>query len=75
MTPDCFNVMDLRDVDPELLELLIEVRASVVESNGSFWIVTDHDPVDLCDFIDELGFTVQTYICGIDEYRIFLGRM
>ena len=68
-------MLDLRSVEPELIEMLIEVRASVVEENGSFWMIHDHDPVELCDFVAELGFNIQTFIYAPSEFRIFLGRI
>jgi len=69
------NMLDLRMMLPELVTLLIEVRASLVEANGSFWIICDHDPVELYDFFVELGFTIQTFIYSPKEYRVFLGRI
>lgn len=68
------DMLDLRVIEPELVEMFVEVRASIVEKNGSFWMIHDHDPVELYDFILDLGFTAQTYIYGPSEYRIFVGR-
>ena len=69
-----FDVLDLRKIDPELRMLVIEARALEVEEAGSFWMIDDHDPIELYNFLEALGFSVQTYIYTNKEYRIFLGK-
>ena len=69
-----FDMLDLRKIAPELRHLIIEVRALQVEQEGSFWMIDDHEPVELYDFLEALGFCVQTYSCSNKEYRIFLGK-
>lgn len=68
-------MLDLRKVDSDLILLLIEIRANTVEKNGSFWLIHDHDPIELYEFFINLGFLPQTFIFSNDEYRIFLGKI
>ena len=69
-----FDMLDLRKIAPELRVLIIEVHALQVEEAGSFWMIDDHDPVELYDFLKTLGYCVQTCIYTNKEYRIFLGK-
>ncbi|MEM1083146.1 MAG: DUF2249 domain-containing protein [Verrucomicrobiota bacterium] len=69
------NAIDLRKVEGHLLHPTIANAASGVESNGSMWLVSDHDPLELHDFLNQLGFTVQTFAVARDEFWIFLGRI
>lgn len=69
-----FDMLDLRKIAPELRRLTIEVHALQVEEAGSFWMIDDHDPVELYDFLKALGYCVQTCIHTNKEYRIFLGK-
>ena len=68
------EILDLREINPDLVELIIEARAGSVDVNGSFWMIHDRDPVELYDFILDLGFTMQTFICPPNAYHIFIGR-
>ena len=45
---------------------MIARRLAKVEENGSFWITTNYDPIELLDFFNELGFSATTMIQSSD---------
>ncbi len=69
-----FDMLDLRKIAPEFRVLIIEVHALQVEEAGSFWMIDDHDPVEIYDFLTALVYCVQTCIHTNKGYRIFLGK-
>ncbi|WP_309381365.1 DUF2249 domain-containing protein [Cerasicoccus frondis] len=66
--------LDLRDMDTLLASAAIGERVASVAENGSFWMIHDHDPVELYELLDDLGFSMQAYFYDLGEYRIFAGR-
>ena len=69
-----FDMLDLRKIAPKLRGLIIEVHALQVEGAGSFWMIDDHDTVELYDFLTASGYCVQTCTHTNKGYRIFLGK-
>lgn len=69
------NIIDLRELEPHLTHPAIALRAASTQIDDSFWLIADHDPVELHEFLLELALTVQTFICSETEYRVFLGKV
>ena len=68
-------MLELRKIAPELRRLIIEVRAIQVDEVGSFWMIDDHDPIELYDFLKTLGCYVQTVSTRIRNTESFLEKL
>ena len=76
MPPDATDhVIDLRRLESFLIHPTIARQAALTSVDDSFWIVVDHDPIELYDFLIDLGLTVQTFIVSASEFRVFLGKI
>ena len=69
------TIIDLREVQRHLTHPVVARRAALTDIGESFWLITDHDPVELYEFLIELGLTMQTFIFSENEYRVFLGKV
>lgn len=68
------NALDLRRIEHHLIHSTVARRAARTDANSSFWIITDHDPVELHEYLNELGFIVHTFIVSPREFRVFCGK-
>jgi uncharacterized protein (DUF2249 family) len=69
------QVIDLRRIESHLIHSTIAQRVAHTAADESFWMIADHDPVELHDFLIDLGLTVQTFIISEKEFRVFLGKI
>ncbi|MFT5905297.1 MAG: hypothetical protein ACI9E1_000893 [Cryomorphaceae bacterium] len=69
------DFLDLRALADDEVHSAISKYVSDVPMHGSCWIILDHDPVELYDFLSDMGMVVNTFIYDLDEYRVFLGRV
>lgn len=69
------QVIDLRRIESHLIHPTIAQRAAHTAADESFWMIADHDPVELYEFLIDLGLTVQTFIISSKEFRVFLGKI
>ena len=68
------QVIDLRRIESHLIHSTIAQRAADTAADESFWMIADHDPVELYEFFIDLGLTVQTFVISEKEFRVFLGK-
>ena len=69
------DTLDLRLLESDKLHSAIAQRANLVEPDRSFWLIADHDPLELHEYFNELGFSVTTYVPCEGEYWVFMGRV
>ena len=69
------NPLDLRGLTPSEAKSSLESRSATVEPGGSFWVLCDHDPIELYQDFIEIGFIAQTFIYPPEGYRVHLGRI
>ncbi|MEM9280933.1 MAG: DUF2249 domain-containing protein [Verrucomicrobiota bacterium] len=68
------NEIDLRRLDSYLIHPAIAQQAAHTQIDDSFWLISDHDPVELYEFLIDLGLTIQTFFVSENEFRVFLGK-
>ena len=68
------EALDLRAMPPGLAKSAVAERAADTEPNGSFWMVDNREPIEICEFLISIGFTIQTHLFSEDEFLIFAGN-
>ncbi|MEM7010007.1 MAG: hypothetical protein AAF585_00865 [Verrucomicrobiota bacterium] len=68
------KALDLRKMPPQLARSAAAERAADTEVGSSFWMIDDHEPVEICQLLGEMGFAIQTFIYSETEYRVFAGN-
>ncbi|MEM1295912.1 MAG: hypothetical protein AAGH89_11145 [Verrucomicrobiota bacterium] len=69
------NALDLRNMPSGLAASAVAERVADTGSNESFWLLHDHEPVEICKYLFDQGFTIQTYLFSLDEYLIFVANL
>jgi len=69
------HTLDLRELHDHKIHASIAQQAAGVEENAAMWLIVDHDPVELHEYLNELGFSVTTFVPNAGEFWVFMGRI